>query len=671
MKDQAAQAGAGGPAGRRPAPHGLAARLPGLRLRLRAALGLGTLPNTLIIGAMKCGTTSLFDYLVQHPQVCGARTKELHYFDSQHDKGARWYRANFACRGEKVVVESSPYYFFHPLAPARAAALVPDARLILLLRNPADRAYSHYNQNFEEGLETLSFEEALACEAERLAGTEEALVSGRTAYSHAHQTFSYAAKGLYAAQIERWLACFPRERLLIGKAEELFRDPQAMVDKVTDFLGIERHRVADLTPGNQRRYPLMHPETRRRLEQRFEAPNRDLARFTDIGWTPRPAGPLAPAEIDLASPHMLRDPHPAYARLREIGPVVYLPRQQFWLAAGHRAVAAALARPDLFSSAPYRALDPVLAGADPPAHDEARASVARCLTPARLAAAEQAARDEAVRRLAPAFDGVTGFARPVARAAAGALVGLDADAAGAIPGAAAGGFEAAAAALARLAPRAALHRALIDAAPGRLDGERAASLVRFLWLTTASTVERVVAWSLLAIAERPGLAARLAGGGAGGVIEEVIRLHPPEHMILRRTTREAEVEGVRIPAGAAVMLCVSAANRDPALFDTPDRLVPERAAGPHLSFGAGPHVCPAAAAGRRIVAAALAALAEDGRVPRLAGEPDYLETVQTRALARLPLRARAAGRGPDTIDTIKQRRRRRRATRIAHKRQRG
>ncbi|MEJ2557594.1 MAG: sulfotransferase domain-containing protein, partial [Anaerolineae bacterium] len=114
------------------------------------------LPDFLIIGAQKCGTDSLFRYLGGHPCIKLASSKEAHYFDLKFDKGINWYRSHFPLipykysvkrlrKQDLITGEATPYYLFHPHAPGRAAAIVPHVKLIVLLRNPADRAYSHYN----------------------------------------------------------------------------------------------------------------------------------------------------------------------------------------------------------------------------------------------------------------------------------------------------------------------------------------------------------------------------------------------------------------------------------------------------------------------------------------------------------------------------------------------
>lgn len=183
----------------------------------------GELPDVLIIGAQKAGTTSLFYYLAQHPGVSASRTKEVHYFDNAYDKGETWYRRHFERRrGTEIFVEASPYYLYHPLAPARASALLPKAKLIVLLREPVSRAFSHYHHERARGFEPLSFEEAMNTEPQRLADSDARLARGEIGRSFEHQHFSYRSRGLYADQIERWLECFPASAFLFLKAEAMF-----------------------------------------------------------------------------------------------------------------------------------------------------------------------------------------------------------------------------------------------------------------------------------------------------------------------------------------------------------------------------------------------------------------------------------------------------------------
>jgi hypothetical protein len=238
-----------------------------LQLRLRDERSL---PQAMIIGAMKCGTSSLHNYLTQHPGVIAPLRKEVHYFDVRFDQGELWYRANFGRVGEPGLnLDSSPYYLAHPLAPQRAHALVPEAKLIVLLRDPVRRAYSHYWHERDKKRESLSFEEAIAAEPARLGDDEQRLARGEIRQSRAHQHFSYLARGRYAEQLDRWWRHYPRERLLVLRFEDLARDPLAVLDRTLEFLGLPSIENVRLDPRNARKYPPMNPATEERLRDYF------------------------------------------------------------------------------------------------------------------------------------------------------------------------------------------------------------------------------------------------------------------------------------------------------------------------------------------------------------------------------------------------------------------
>jgi len=245
-----------------------------LRLRQRQDRAL---PDALILGAMKAGTSSLHFYLTQHPQVIPPLRKEVHYFDLNFSRGESWYRAHFGQAAEPGLnLDSSPYYLFHPQAPSRAQALVPGAKLIVLLRDPVRRAYSHYWHERDKGRETLSFEDALAAEAERLGRATEQLARGQIEHSEPHQHFSYQARGRYAEQIESWLGCYPRQQMLLLRFEDLAQDPLPVLNRSLQFLGLPALDSPQLEPRNTRRYPPLDPATAERLREYFAPHNRAL-----------------------------------------------------------------------------------------------------------------------------------------------------------------------------------------------------------------------------------------------------------------------------------------------------------------------------------------------------------------------------------------------------------
>ena len=243
----------------------------------RATARWRRLPDFLVIGAQKAGTTALYAYLRWHPGITGPSWKEVSFFDRHWWRGEAWYRGQFPLRsGGRLVGEASPSYLFHPLAPERARAVVPHARLVAVLRDPVDRAYSHYQHEVALGREPLSFEDALSAEEERTRGEVERLIADPRAFSRAWWGHTYTARGLYAEQLERWLAAFPREQLVVVTTEELGERPQETYASILAFLGAAPHALAEYPRVFDRDYAPMRPDTRAALAARFAEPNRRL-----------------------------------------------------------------------------------------------------------------------------------------------------------------------------------------------------------------------------------------------------------------------------------------------------------------------------------------------------------------------------------------------------------
>jgi hypothetical protein len=243
-----------------------------------ATAGVRPLPDFLILGAQKAGTTALYAYLRWHPEITGPSFKEVSFFDRHYVRGERWYRAHLpASRSGKIVGEASPSYLFHPLAPERVAQMLPSARLIVLLRNPVDRAFSHYQHEFALGREPLSFEDAIDREDERMRGEVEHMLNDASYFSEAWWNYTYLARGRYAEQLERWFTTFPREQLLVLLTDELASDPAGTYRRVLEFLGVDARELPSYPRIFEREYEQMSPATRARLERHFEEPNRRLA----------------------------------------------------------------------------------------------------------------------------------------------------------------------------------------------------------------------------------------------------------------------------------------------------------------------------------------------------------------------------------------------------------
>jgi hypothetical protein len=258
----------------------------GYRAYGRATAESRPLPDFLILGAQKAGTTALYAYLRWHPDITGPSFKEVSFFDRHYAKGKRWYRAHLPRRRRALVGEASPGYLFHPLAPQRVAQMLPGARLIALLRNPVERAFSHYQHEVALGREELSFEDAIDREDERMQGEVERMLRDPTYFSRAWWNYTYVARGRYAEQLDRWFAAFPRERLLVLLTDELAADPAGTYRRVLDFLGADAHDLESYPRIFDRDYADMSPATRARLEREFSEPNRRLAALLerDLPW---------------------------------------------------------------------------------------------------------------------------------------------------------------------------------------------------------------------------------------------------------------------------------------------------------------------------------------------------------------------------------------------------
>jgi hypothetical protein len=244
------------------------------------------LPTFLIIGAQKAGTTALFLYLSGHPSVRPPIEKEIGYFSTLYGNGLSWYRAHFPLRPRTwfdqargipfATGEATPYYLFHPRTPRRVAACLPDAKLIVLLRNPVDRAYSHHQHRLRLGIEHLPFEEALAAEEGRIAGERERMLRDDGYESRAFNEFSYKARGRYAEQLAEWLKHFRREQLLVLVSERLFDDPERHFARVLEFLELPQWRPDNFRPWNEGYYEPMEPLVRRSLVDYFRPHNERL-----------------------------------------------------------------------------------------------------------------------------------------------------------------------------------------------------------------------------------------------------------------------------------------------------------------------------------------------------------------------------------------------------------
>jgi hypothetical protein len=241
----------------------------------RMTSGRRKLPDFLIIGAQRSGTSTLYQYIARHPHVQGAFRKEVHYFDTYYNRGPDWYRANFPIRG--LTGEATPSYLLHPEVPARVAAMLPNVRLLAILRNPVDRAYSAFHRNIRLGRETRAFVDAIRADA----GTLE---------------FAYRERGIYVEHLEVWLKHFKRDQLLVVGTEEFCGDPWHGLEQVCRFLELPPFPDRQSVDEQMRRwferryrydrYPAMDAAVREKLVEYYRPHNRRLHDLLDkdFGW---------------------------------------------------------------------------------------------------------------------------------------------------------------------------------------------------------------------------------------------------------------------------------------------------------------------------------------------------------------------------------------------------
>jgi len=239
-------------------------------------------PNLFILGVQKAGTSTLHNYLNESHEIFFPPKKELHYFDAYYHKGISWYLDHFKTANFKkyrFAGEATPYYYFHPRVPKKMYHSFPDARFIVLFRNPIDRAYSHYQMSVRRGLENRSFEEAIQKEKKVIRKEMFRLMLSKK-FNLSHAETSYVSRGMYFKQLKRWLNYFPLNRFLFIKSEDFFLNPQSEINKITDFLNISPYKLKEarvINPGNYEHK--MSEETRNYLQKIFLE---DIQKLQDI-----------------------------------------------------------------------------------------------------------------------------------------------------------------------------------------------------------------------------------------------------------------------------------------------------------------------------------------------------------------------------------------------------
>lgn len=261
------------------------------------------LPDFLVIGTKRGGTTSLFNYLLMHSGVLGlfpqARgRKSTDYFFKNLHLGEEWYRSHFHTEAHLARVadrlgyrpvcgEASPYYMWDPRVAGRVAALVPNVKAIALVRDPVERAWSHYQERTQNGVEPLSFTDALAAEGDRTGSAVQRMRENPGYHSDAFDWYAYRERGVYLPQLQNWLESFPREQLLVVRSEDMYADAQSVFDTVCDFLGLPRVELPTKKTFNASARAPMPASVRAELSEYYRSPNLELESFLGrpLSWS--------------------------------------------------------------------------------------------------------------------------------------------------------------------------------------------------------------------------------------------------------------------------------------------------------------------------------------------------------------------------------------------------
>lgn len=255
-------------------------------------------PDFLIVGTQRGGTTSLFRTLAKHPDVVAPLLhKGVHFFDTadHYARGFTWYQGHFPVRqianrraknGHAITGEASPYYMFHPLAPERIARHLPEAKLVVLLRDPTERAFSSHKQETARGFETVSFAEALELEDSRLAGEDERIRADPSYQSFAHQHHAYRRRGLYAHQLVGLFEAVGRDRVLVVDTDDLFAPGSGDWPRLLHHLTLASWTPNALPRDNARPSRALDPALRDELDAYFTPHDDELMRLLgrDLAW---------------------------------------------------------------------------------------------------------------------------------------------------------------------------------------------------------------------------------------------------------------------------------------------------------------------------------------------------------------------------------------------------
>ena len=248
------------------------------------------LPDFFVVGVVRSGTTSLYHYLDQHPCIMKSAYDELGFFDSNFDLGWNWYKSLFPTIMQKKKIEKSngkfltfddtPFYVYNSTVVKRIKKNFPDTKIIIIFRNPIDRAYSNYFLGVNGGKEKREFDDLIEEEIR--------LINSRNKQVFFDETLSetYLGRGLYAEQLKVWFNEFPKDSVKIIKSEEFAEKTQDVMEDIFQFLDLPKHKILNIEKKNVAKYPPMKKETRKKLEDFFHPHNKELYDLVgkNFGW---------------------------------------------------------------------------------------------------------------------------------------------------------------------------------------------------------------------------------------------------------------------------------------------------------------------------------------------------------------------------------------------------
>jgi len=235
------------------------------------------LPDFLGLGTQKGGTTSLHNWLEAHHDVYVPKCKEIHYFDTNYDKPTNWYTDHFSsAKNNQICGEITPFYLFHPEVPSRIKTLVPAIKMIVLLRDPVERAISQMLHSRKRGFELLKPQEAFAAEHSRM----------KTGGIYSLQKHSYISRSKYLEQMDRYESIFDRKQILVIKSEELFSENSTSLDQIRKFLGLNILKGMDkIKKSNEgTNYMAIEKKLKEKLQEELESTAKGIRERYGFGW---------------------------------------------------------------------------------------------------------------------------------------------------------------------------------------------------------------------------------------------------------------------------------------------------------------------------------------------------------------------------------------------------